>query len=167
MLVRKTINGISIIFSLLHLFFTVTAQFHRKLEGSSHYSIPQQKCTLFGLRSKEGKETSKGSINILCSNAINRTFFVLFIITWMSILNFCSCAASGYTQFFSLVKCICILQHVYIFTLFNYLWNQIILKEDVAYVGKQGQLLDVKAGFFRNYLLPMGKAQLVTPQLLK
>ncbi|NP_001235742.1 50S ribosomal protein L9, chloroplastic-like [Glycine max] len=45
--------------------------------------------------------------------------------------------------------------------------RKIILKEDVAYVGKQGQLLDVKAGFFRNYLLPMGKAQLVTLQLLK
>jgi len=41
------------------------------------------------------------------------------------------------------------------------------LKEDVTDVGKQGQLLDVRAGFFRNYLLPMGKAQLVTPQLLK
>lgn len=34
-------------------------------------------------------------------------------------------------------------------------------------VGKQGQLLNVRAGFYRNYLLPMGKAQLVTPQLLK
>ncbi|WVZ03359.1 hypothetical protein V8G54_024165 [Vigna mungo] len=43
----------------------------------------------------------------------------------------------------------------------------IILKEDVADVGKQGQLLDVKAGFYRNYLLPLGKAQLVTPLLLK
>ncbi|KAG4967422.1 hypothetical protein AAZX31_12G077700 [Glycine max] len=45
--------------------------------------------------------------------------------------------------------------------------RKIILKEDVTDVGKQGQLLDVRAGFFRNYLLPMGKAQLVTPQLLK
>ncbi|XP_027346889.1 50S ribosomal protein L9, chloroplastic [Abrus precatorius] len=45
--------------------------------------------------------------------------------------------------------------------------RKIILKEDVADVGKQGQLLDVRAGFFRNYLLPMGKAQIVTPQLLK
>ena len=32
---------------------------------------------------------------------------------------------------------------------------------------KQGQLLDVKAGFFRNFLLPTGKAQLMTPLLLK
>ncbi|XP_014519172.1 50S ribosomal protein L9, chloroplastic [Vigna radiata var. radiata] len=45
--------------------------------------------------------------------------------------------------------------------------RKIILKEDVADVGKQGQLLDVKAGFYRNYLLPLGKAQLVTPLLLK
>ncbi|KAF3455159.1 hypothetical protein FNV43_RR05607 [Rhamnella rubrinervis] len=43
----------------------------------------------------------------------------------------------------------------------------IILKEDVADLGKQGQLLNVKAGFYRNYLLPMGKAQIVTPVLLK
>lgn len=34
-------------------------------------------------------------------------------------------------------------------------------------MGKKGQLLDVKAGYFRNFLLPMGKAQIVTPLLLK
>ncbi|XP_020214767.1 50S ribosomal protein L9, chloroplastic [Cajanus cajan] len=45
--------------------------------------------------------------------------------------------------------------------------RKIILREDVTDVGKQGQLLNVRAGFYRNYLLPMGKAQLVTPQLLK
>ncbi|XP_010940538.1 large ribosomal subunit protein bL9c [Elaeis guineensis] len=45
--------------------------------------------------------------------------------------------------------------------------RKIILKEDVPGMGKQGQLLDVKAGFLRNYLLPTGKAQLVTPLLLK
>lgn len=44
---------------------------------------------------------------------------------------------------------------------------QIILKEDVEDLGKKGQLLDVKAGFYRNYLLPMGKAQIVTSTLLK
>ncbi|CAN4120398.1 unnamed protein product [Withania somnifera] len=44
---------------------------------------------------------------------------------------------------------------------------QIILKEDITELGKKGELLDVKAGFFRNYLLPMGKAQIVTPQLIK
>ncbi|KAJ4725004.1 putative 50S ribosomal protein L9 [Melia azedarach] len=45
--------------------------------------------------------------------------------------------------------------------------RKIILKEDVAELGKKGQLLDVKAGYYRNYLLPMGKAQIVTPVLLK
>ena len=34
-------------------------------------------------------------------------------------------------------------------------------------MGKKGELLDVKAGFFRNYLLPLGMAQIVTPTLLK
>lgn len=47
------------------------------------------------------------------------------------------------------------------------MWGQIILKEDVADLGKQGQLLDVRAGFYRNFLLPTGKAQIVTPLLLK
>ncbi|KAK4286405.1 hypothetical protein QN277_002965 [Acacia crassicarpa] len=45
--------------------------------------------------------------------------------------------------------------------------RKIILKEDVPDLGRQGQLLDVRAGFFRNYLLPTGKAQIVTPLLLK
>ncbi|KAK6936117.1 Ribosomal protein L9, N-terminal [Dillenia turbinata] len=45
--------------------------------------------------------------------------------------------------------------------------RKIILKEDVDYLGEKGQLLDVKAGYFRNYLLPMGKATIVTPTLLK
>ncbi|KAL3518451.1 hypothetical protein ACH5RR_021040 [Cinchona calisaya] len=45
--------------------------------------------------------------------------------------------------------------------------RKIILKEDVQELGKKGQLMDVKAGFYRNYLLPLGKAQIVTPSLLK
>ncbi|KDP43957.1 hypothetical protein JCGZ_05424 [Jatropha curcas] len=45
--------------------------------------------------------------------------------------------------------------------------RKIILKEDVADLGKKGQLIDVKAGYYRNFLLPMGKAQIVTPILLK
>ncbi|KAL4331832.1 hypothetical protein GQ457_07G035330 [Hibiscus cannabinus] len=45
--------------------------------------------------------------------------------------------------------------------------RKIMLKEDVEYLGKKGQLLDVKAGYFRNYLFPMGKAQIITPALLK
>lgn len=34
-------------------------------------------------------------------------------------------------------------------------------------LGKKGQLVDVKAGFYRNFLLPTGKAQIVTPGLVK
>ncbi|KAK1283269.1 hypothetical protein QJS10_CPB21g00275 [Acorus calamus] len=45
--------------------------------------------------------------------------------------------------------------------------RKVILKEDVTELGKKGELLDVKAGFFRNYLFPLGKAQIVTPLLLK
>ncbi|GAB4833952.1 60S ribosomal protein L9 [Ancistrocladus abbreviatus] len=45
--------------------------------------------------------------------------------------------------------------------------RKIILKEDVVDLGKKGQLLDVRAGYYRNFLLPMGKAQIVTPTLLK
>lgn len=45
--------------------------------------------------------------------------------------------------------------------------RKIILKEDMPELGKKGQLLDVRAGFYRNFLLPLGKAQIVTPILLK
>ncbi|XP_076942707.1 large ribosomal subunit protein bL9c-like [Bidens hawaiensis] len=45
--------------------------------------------------------------------------------------------------------------------------RKIILIEDVTDVGKKGQLLDVKAGFYRNFLHPSGKARIVTPVLLK
>ncbi|KAK1435116.1 hypothetical protein QVD17_00876 [Tagetes erecta] len=45
--------------------------------------------------------------------------------------------------------------------------RKIILIEDVTDVGKKGQLLDVKAGFYRNFLHPTGKARIVTPLLLK
>ncbi|XP_015058805.1 50S ribosomal protein L9, chloroplastic [Solanum pennellii] len=45
--------------------------------------------------------------------------------------------------------------------------RKIILKEDISQLGKKGDLLDVKAGFFRNYLLPLGKAQIVTAALIK
>nr|GME02153.1 50S ribosomal protein L9, chloroplastic [Ipomoea batatas] len=45
--------------------------------------------------------------------------------------------------------------------------RKIILKEDVQELGKKGQLMNVRAGYYRNYLLPMGMAQIVTPQLLK
>ncbi|EPS67612.1 hypothetical protein M569_07160, partial [Genlisea aurea] len=45
--------------------------------------------------------------------------------------------------------------------------RKIILKENVAELGKKGELLDVKAGYLRNFLLPMGMAQIVTPDLIK
>ncbi|OIW05832.1 hypothetical protein TanjilG_23618 [Lupinus angustifolius] len=45
--------------------------------------------------------------------------------------------------------------------------RKIILKEDVELLGKKGSLVDVRAGFYRNFLHPTGKASIVTPQLLK
>lgn len=44
---------------------------------------------------------------------------------------------------------------------------QIILREDVANVGKSGELLNVKPGFGRNYLIPRGFAVLATPRNVK
>ncbi|GJU14338.1 uncharacterized WD repeat-containing protein-like protein isoform X2 [Tanacetum coccineum] len=44
---------------------------------------------------------------------------------------------------------------------------EIILIEDVTDVGKKGQLLDVKARFYRNFLHPSGKARIVTTDLIK
>src|SRR5437764_12149500 len=35
---------------------------------------------------------------------------------------------------------------------------QLLLTEDVPYLGKQGELVEVKAGYGRNYLLPRGLA---------
>eukprot|EP00250_Pteridium_aquilinum_P024408 c29040_g1_i1 orf=441-1040(-) len=45
--------------------------------------------------------------------------------------------------------------------------TQIVLKEDVPLLGKTGELLTVKRGFFRNYLYPFGKAQVASPEFLK
>jgi large subunit ribosomal protein L9 len=39
-----------------------------------------------------------------------------------------------------------------------------MLIEDVAHVGKQGDIVEVRAGFGRNYLLPQGLATYVSPQ---
>lgn len=44
---------------------------------------------------------------------------------------------------------------------------QIVLTEDVAHVGKQGDLVEVKPGFGRNYLLPRGLATIPTPHNLR
>ena len=39
---------------------------------------------------------------------------------------------------------------------------QLVLTEDVPHLGKQGQLVEVKGGFGRNYLLPRGLATIPT-----
>ena len=39
---------------------------------------------------------------------------------------------------------------------------QVILKEDVHNLGKAGELVNVKPGFGRNYLIPQGKAVVAT-----
>ena len=44
---------------------------------------------------------------------------------------------------------------------------QIILLEKVANVGNLGDVVKVKAGFARNYLIPQGKAKRATPDNLK
>uniref|UniRef100_A0A0A9CWP8 Large ribosomal subunit protein bL9c n=1 Tax=Arundo donax TaxID=35708 RepID=A0A0A9CWP8_ARUDO len=46
-------------------------------------------------------------------------------------------------------------------------YRQVILTEDIEEVGKKGDSLKVRAGFYRNFLLPKGKAQLLTPEVLK
>ncbi|GLJ04821.1 hypothetical protein SUGI_0004340 [Cryptomeria japonica] len=45
--------------------------------------------------------------------------------------------------------------------------RQIVLTEDVSNVGQKGELVKVKAGFYRNYLSPRGQANLATPKYLK
>jgi large subunit ribosomal protein L9 len=44
---------------------------------------------------------------------------------------------------------------------------QIILTEDVANLGKSGELVSVKQGFGRNYLLPQGLAVIATQDNVK
>jgi large subunit ribosomal protein L9 len=41
------------------------------------------------------------------------------------------------------------------------------LTDDIEEVGKKGDTLKVRAGFYRNFLLPKGKAALLTPEVLK
>lgn len=41
---------------------------------------------------------------------------------------------------------------------------QVILLEKIEKVGLLGDLVDVKAGFARNFLLPQGKAEMATPE---
>jgi large subunit ribosomal protein L9 len=44
---------------------------------------------------------------------------------------------------------------------------QLVLTEDVANLGKQGELVEVKGGYGRNYLLPNGLATIPTQHNLK
>ncbi len=44
---------------------------------------------------------------------------------------------------------------------------QVILLEKIANLGALGEVVKVKAGFARNYLIPKGKAQRATPENLK
>jgi len=44
---------------------------------------------------------------------------------------------------------------------------ELILKEDVLNLGKQGQVVKVKEGYARNYLIPKGLALELTPANLK
>src|SRR6185503_19703040 len=44
---------------------------------------------------------------------------------------------------------------------------QLVLTEDVTHLGKQGDVVEVKAGYGRNYLLPNGLATVPTPHNLK
>lgn len=44
---------------------------------------------------------------------------------------------------------------------------QLLLTEDVAHLGKQGDLVEVKAGYGRNYLLPQGLATVPTEHNVK
>ncbi|PAN09026.1 hypothetical protein GQ55_1G443300 [Panicum hallii var. hallii] len=46
-------------------------------------------------------------------------------------------------------------------------YRQVILTDDIEEVGRKGDTLKVRAGFYRNFLLPKGKATLLTPEVLK
>src|SRR6476660_5192355 len=45
--------------------------------------------------------------------------------------------------------------------------TMVVLVDDLAHVGKQGELVEVKPGYARNYLLPYGKAVVPTEQNLR
>src|SRR3954447_7785693 len=44
---------------------------------------------------------------------------------------------------------------------------QLVLIEDVAHLGKQGEVVEVKPGYARNYLLPNSLATVPSPHNLK
>ena len=44
---------------------------------------------------------------------------------------------------------------------------KLILKEDIANLGYKDDVVDVKSGYGRNYLIPQKKAVIATPSALK
>ena len=44
---------------------------------------------------------------------------------------------------------------------------QIILKEDIIGLGYKNDIVDVKSGYGRNYLIPQGKAVIASPSAKK
>jgi large subunit ribosomal protein L9 len=44
---------------------------------------------------------------------------------------------------------------------------QLVLTEDIAHLGKQGELVEVRSGYGRNYLLPRGMATVPTQHNLR
>jgi ribosomal protein L9 len=44
---------------------------------------------------------------------------------------------------------------------------QVILLNDIEKLGKQGELLTVPIGYWRNFLLPTGKAKVANAQILE
>src|SRR5580658_9127787 len=44
---------------------------------------------------------------------------------------------------------------------------KLVLTEDVAHLGKQGDVVEVKAGYGRNYLVPNGMATVPNPHNLR
>jgi large subunit ribosomal protein L9 len=43
----------------------------------------------------------------------------------------------------------------------------VVLVDDTAHVGKQGEVVEVKPGYARNYLIPYGKAVIPSPENLR
>ena len=44
---------------------------------------------------------------------------------------------------------------------------QVILKQDVAKIGRRGEIIDVSRGYVRNFLVPRGLAEMATPGKLE
>ncbi|MDE7236283.1 MAG: 50S ribosomal protein L9, partial [Paramuribaculum sp.] len=44
---------------------------------------------------------------------------------------------------------------------------KVILKEDITNLGYKDDVVEVKSGYGRNYLIPQGKAVIATPSALR